>query len=93
MPRATRNLHVPLSEELHAELRSAAAKSGRPATELARDAIGRWLAERRRATRREEVAAYAAANAGTDVDLDRDLERAALSHLRGPVKRKRKASS
>lgn len=94
MPRATKNLHVPLPEPLYTELKTAAQRTGRPATEIARAAIDRWLAEERRAARRAEVAEYASRNAGTDVDLDADLERAALEHLRGePPARKRRRSS
>ena len=90
MAKATKNLHVPLPEALYAELRLAAEKSGRPATEIARDAIDRWLAEQRRTALRAAIADYAAENAGTRADLDRDLERAGVEHLRGePKKRKR----
>lgn len=91
MGRVTKNLHVPLPELLYSELRSAAEEQGRPATEIAREAIGRWIDEHRRTTRRAEIAAYAAAHAGTGSDLDPDLERAAVDHLRGPVKRKRRS--
>lgn len=90
MAKATKNLHVPLPEPLYAELRTAAQRAGRPATEIARDAIDRWLAEQRRAALRTAIAEYAAANAGTGVDLDRELERASIEHLRlQPKKRKR----
>ena len=92
MSRATRNLHVPLPEPLYARLRAAARRDRRPATELAREAIDRWLAEEQRAALRAEIAAYAAASAGTDADLDRGLERAALEHLRpGSKKRGRRS--
>ena len=90
MAKTTKNLHVPLPEPLYAELRLAAQSAGRPATEIARDAIDRWLAEQRRAALRAAIAEYAAENAGTAADLDRDLERAAVEHLRSaPKKRKR----
>ena len=91
MARATKNLHVPLPEPLYAELRLAARNAGRPATEIARDAIDRWLAEQRRAALRAAIAEYAAANAGTDSDLDEDLERATIDHLRGEQKKRRRA--
>lgn len=81
MAPATRNLHVPLPELLHAELRAAAERTGRPATELARAAIDRWLQEEKRAAIRAEVAAYAAAHAGTTSDLDPALERAGVESL------------
>lgn len=91
MSKVARNLHVPLPEELYVELRTASEKTGRPATEIAREAISRWIDEQRRATRRAEIAAYAAANCGTEVDLDRDLERAAVAHLRGTARPKKRA--
>ena len=86
MGKLTRHIHVPLSDSLHAELRSAASRAGRPATEIARDAIDRWLAEEQRAALRAAIAQYAGAHAGTDVDLDRDLERATVEHLRSGAK-------
>lgn len=90
MSDATKNLHVPLPEPLYTELKAAARRAGRPATEIARVAIDRWLAEERRVTRRAEVAEYARATAGTDADLDRDLERAAVEHLRGGSRKRRR---
>ncbi|MCO5171811.1 MAG: hypothetical protein M9894_36375 [Planctomycetes bacterium] len=90
MPRATKNLHVPLPEELHAQLHSAAEHEGRPATEIAREAIRRWIDSHRRALRRAAVAEYAAAMAGTGADLDPDLERAAVEHLRDVRGRKKR---
>ena len=38
MPKASKNLHVPLPEPLWAALRGAARQAGRPATEIAREA-------------------------------------------------------
>src|SRR4051812_12925553 len=89
--KASHNLHVPLPEPLYAELRAAARKAGRPATELAREAIDRWLAEQRRAARRAAIADYAASVAGTEADLDPHLERAAVEHLRGATKKRKRA--
>ena len=91
MTKATKNLHVPLSETLYAELRTAAQKSGRPATEIARDAIGQWLAEERRSALRAAIAEYAAENAGTDDDFDRDLERASIEHMRAETKKRKRS--
>lgn len=91
MPRAMKNLHVPLPEPVHAKLRAAAEATGRPATEVARDAIERWLAELARDARRRAVAEYAAAVAGTDADLDPALERAAVASLRGRRTGRKKA--
>ncbi len=79
---AARNLHVPLSEALYRRLRVEAERSHRPATELAREAIDRWLSEQQRAATHEAIAAYAAACAGTTDDLDPELESAAIELLR-----------
>jgi predicted transcriptional regulator len=76
-----KNFHVPLSEDLYDRLRGEAERSGKPATELAREAIETALRERRRAKLDESIAGYAAAEAGTGADLDADLERAAIQHL------------
>ena len=86
--RQLRNLHVPLSQDLHDRLRREAARTGRPATELARAAIEAALVERRRAQLHESIAIYAAAAAGTKDDLDPDLERAAKEHLVGRKRRR-----
>src|SRR5438552_562809 len=77
----TKNLHVPLSPGLHEELRREAARTGKPATELAREAIEAALAERQRTALAESIAVYAASVAGTNDDLDPTLERSALEHL------------
>ena len=77
----SRNLHVPLPEALHRRLRVEAERSHRPATELAREAIDRWLSDRQRAAVHEAISAYAAQHAGTPADLDPTLEAAAVEHL------------
>lgn len=80
---ATSNFHVPLPSDLRELLRQEAERTGRPATALARQALGEWLRERRARRLREEISAYAAACAGTPADLDEDLERAGLGALQG----------
>jgi predicted transcriptional regulator len=72
------NFHLPLPSELHEMLRREAERSGQPATTLAREALESWLVQRRSQRRHEEIAEWAAEHAGTDLDLDRDLERAGL---------------
>jgi hypothetical protein len=84
-----KNLHVPLSPGLHERLRREATRTGKPATELAREAIEAALAERQRTVLAESIAVYAAAVAGTRDDLDPALERAGLEHLSGPGRRRR----
>ena len=75
------NLHVPLPEDLHEKLREEARRSGRPATEIAREGIDLVLALRRREAISAEIAAYAREVAGSRNDLDDDLETATIEHL------------
>jgi hypothetical protein len=77
-----KNFHLPLPEQTYAQLRAEAERAQVPATTLAREAIDRWLRYRARKARHDAVAAYAAEMAGTDLDLDRDLESAGIEHLR-----------
>ena len=82
MPKAAlKNLHVPLPEPLYRRLRAGAEHSGRPATDLAREAITRWLADEERKAVHEALRAYARAEAGTRNDLDPELMEASLEHL------------
>jgi 3-methyladenine DNA glycosylase/8-oxoguanine DNA glycosylase len=76
-----KNFHVPLDEDVYRHLKDAAERSGKAATELAREAIEAALMERRKAELDQSIAAYAAEVAGTTDDLDPDLERAAVEHL------------
>lgn len=85
-----RNLHVPLSEDAHARLKRQAARAGRPATVLAREAIDAWLNAQERLEIREEISAYARAAAGSREDLDPALERAAVEHLTTLQRRRRR---
>jgi exoribonuclease R len=85
-----RNLHVPLPEALYEKLKAQAERAHRPATELAREAIDRWLAETHRAAIHEEIARYASAVAGTDADIDPELEAAGIEHLVGVQKARKR---
>lgn len=76
-----RNFHVPLPDELHAELREAAARRDQPATTLAREAIRGWLDAERRQLLYEEIRGFAERHAGTELDLDPDLEETGLEGL------------
>ncbi|MBI2467349.1 MAG: hypothetical protein HYV62_05975 [Candidatus Rokubacteria bacterium] len=88
-PGALRNFHVPLPEDLYRVLRDEAASAKRPATVLARHAIEAWLRQKKKAALREAIAAYAAAHAGSEADLDPALEAASLE-LWGTPKRSRR---
>lgn len=78
----THNFHVPLSDKLNRELRAEAKRTGRPATELAREAIEHLVEDRKREAIHREIATYARAIAGSPEDLDSELEAASIEHLR-----------
>lgn len=78
---AMKNFHVPLPDHTYAQLRAEAERTRVSATTLAREAIDGWLRQRLRQARHDAIAAYAAEMAGTSLDLDRDLESAAVEHL------------
>lgn len=75
------NFHLPLPPEIHQMLREEAERSGQPATAVAREALQSWLTERRKQRRYQEIAGWASEHAGTDLDLDSDLEEAGLEAL------------
>lgn len=76
-----RTFHLPLPDDLHEALRREAAVDHRPATELARDALAGWLRTRQRERVAGEIRRFAMAQAGSDLDIDADLERAGVDHL------------
>ena len=76
-----KNFHVPLPEQTYDNLRAEAERMQVPATTLAREAVDWWLRQQFRKSRQQAIAAYAAEKAGTHLDLDSDLESAAIEHL------------
>ena len=76
-----KNFHLPLPEQTYALLRAEAERTRVPATTLAREAIVTWLRYQARKARHDAIAAYAAEMAGTDLDIDHDLESAGIEHL------------
>lgn len=76
-----KNFHLPLPEETYTHLRAEAERMHVPATTLAREAVDWWLRQQFRKARQDAIAAYAAEMAGTRLDLDADLESAAIEHL------------
>jgi hypothetical protein len=76
-----KNFHVPLPEQTYSSLRAEAERTGVPATTLAREAVDLWLRQQLRKARHDAIAAYAAQMAGTQLDLDADLESAGIEHL------------
>jgi hypothetical protein len=76
-----RNFHLPLPERTYTLLRAEAERAQLPATTLAREAIDAWLKDQTRKARHIAIAEYAAEIAGTELDLDRELESAGIEHL------------
>jgi hypothetical protein len=76
-----KNFHLPLPEQTYSQLRAEAERAQVPATTLAREAIDWWLRRQLRKARHDAIASYAAEMAGTDLDLDFDLESAGIEHL------------
>jgi hypothetical protein len=84
-----KNFHLPLPELTYTLLRAEAERMQLPATTLAREAIDTWLKEQSRKARHNAIAEYAAEMAGTELDLDRQLESAAIEQLARTAKRRK----
>lgn len=76
-----KNFHLPLPEQVYAQLRAVANRNGVPATTLAREAIDLWLRNQAKEARHDAIVTYATEKAGTDLDLDLDLELAGIESL------------
>ncbi len=76
-----KNFHLPLPDRTYEELSAEAKRTRRPATAMAREAIGLWLRARRKTARHRAIAAYAERFAGTELDLNPALEQAAVEML------------
>jgi len=76
-----KNFHVPLPLAVYETLRAEAQRQKRPATQIAREAIVRSIAEQRRLRTDEALRNYVAEAAGTLHDLDDELERVSARHL------------
>lgn len=83
---ASRNFHVPLSNDIYSRLRSEAERQRKPATQLVKQAVEYWLEQQEKLALHEEIARYAAQSAGSAGDLDESLEAASLEHLRDTEK-------
>ena len=77
------NFHLALPSDLHDELCEEAERSGQPATAWAREALRTALIQRRRERLHAEIASFASEYAGSDLDLDEDLEQPGIEALRG----------
>lgn len=75
------NFYIPLPRTIYKKLKEEAQRSRQPETVVARDAIDNWLKQREKDALHKQIAAYANAHAGSDVDLDEELELASIEHL------------
>jgi predicted DNA-binding protein len=66
---------------LYDRVRDISRESGRPATTMVREAIEEWVVRTEKMRIRDEIAAYAAAEAGGEHDLDPDLEQASAEEF------------
>jgi len=83
-----KNFHLPLPEQTWSGLRAEAERAQVPTTVLAREAIDWWLREQAKKARHDQIAAWAAEMAGTELDLDPALEAAGIEQLVGAGKPK-----
>jgi tRNA(Ser,Leu) C12 N-acetylase TAN1 len=74
---ATKKLNLPLSAEMHEAIFTESRSLGVPATRVVRSVLEAWLKERQRIRRLEEIRRFAEAHAGSELDIDHDLEAAA----------------
>ena len=75
-----KNFHLPLSEEIHSELREVAEHLEVPATQVVREVLESWLRERKRVQLHQQIQSYAADASGAEA-LDADLEEAGIDSL------------
>ena len=74
-------MELPLDSNVWDLLQDEAVKSGQPAVSLVSHVVAEWVRERHRQRVAQEIAEFAAAHAGSDLDLDQELESAALQTL------------
>lgn len=75
------NFYVPLPQMIYKKLKEEAKRSRQPETVIVREAIDNWLKQREKDTLHKQIAAYANAHAGSEVDLDEELELASIEYL------------
>ena len=78
-----RNFHILLPEEVYVALRARAEPMKRPAMSVAREAIESWLKHCRKAWRHQAISECAKKFAGTEFDLDTQLEAAGAERVAG----------
>ena len=78
-----RNFHLPLPEGVYVDLKAQAERMKMPATSIAREAIESWLRHCRKVSRHQAISEFARDFAGTEYDLDAQLETAGAEHIAG----------
>lgn len=78
---AVTKLELSLDGDVWNLLHDEAARTGRPTDSLVCDVVTNWVRERQRQRVAQEIAEFAAAHAGSELDLDRDLETSTLQAL------------
>ena len=76
-----KKLNIPLPEEMHRALFAESRHSGIPATRLVRSILEDWIEQQKRKRRRDDVRKFATTYAGSELDLDPELEDAAAEEL------------
>lgn len=76
-----KNFHLPLPDQTYDLLKAESERTKSPATSLAREAIDQWLRAQRRKATHDAISAYAEEMAGTQFDLDPDLEAAGIEFM------------
>ncbi len=76
-----KKFNLPLPEKMHRALFAESRRAGIPATRLVRSVLERWIEQRQRENRRDEVREFATKYGGSELDLDPVLEDAAAEEL------------
>jgi len=76
-----RSFQLLLPDKTYALVKAEARRLQIPTTALAQEAIQAWLRDQARKTRHDAIRAYAAETAGSNVDLEPELESATVEHL------------
>jgi hypothetical protein len=76
-----KNFHLPLPANLYHQLQREAKVSRQPITKLARQVIEAWVHQRHKKAIENSLQNYVNLYAGTEFDLDEDLERTSIEHI------------
>ena len=74
-------LELPLKSDVWGLLQVDAARMGRPAVSLVSEVVANWVRDRQRQRVAQDIAEFAAAHGGGELDLDPALEAAAIEAL------------